>query len=120
MSGTAHNLEKEIRGYIIVGTGLLTLTIVTVTVSYLHLNLVKAIILALFIATIKGSMVACYFMHLISERKLIYFVLTLTVSFFAAMMLLIVLGHYGHLVGTEMTGSKGRPAAAHHAAGAHH
>jgi caa(3)-type oxidase subunit IV len=38
--------------------------------------------LALFIATIKGSLVACYFMHLISEKKLIYVVMVVTVLFF--------------------------------------
>jgi hypothetical protein len=32
--------------------------------------------------------VACYFMHLISEKKLIYAVLALTVSFFVALMAL--------------------------------
>ena len=37
-----------------------------------------AIAVALFIATIKGSLVACYFMHLISEKKLIYVVLGIT------------------------------------------
>ena len=35
---------------------------------------------ALLVATIKGSLVACYFMHLISEKKLIYAVLALTAS----------------------------------------
>ena len=88
MSGVTHNLEKEIKGYIIVGTGLLTLTIVTVAVSYLHLNLAKAIILALFIATIKGSMVACYFMHLISERHLIYSILGFVVIFLFCLLFL--------------------------------
>ena len=48
-------------------------------VSYLHLSVHLAIAVALLVATIKGSLVACYFMHLISERKLIYFVLALTV-----------------------------------------
>ena len=36
--------------------------------------------MALFVATIKGSLVACYFMHLISEKKLIYAVLVVTVA----------------------------------------
>ena len=40
------------------------------------------------IATVKASLVACYFMHLISEKKLIYFVLVLTVAFFVALLLL--------------------------------
>jgi caa(3)-type oxidase subunit IV len=43
---------------------------------------------ALVIATVKGSLVASYFMHLISEKKLIIWVLVLTVAFFAALLLL--------------------------------
>jgi cytochrome c oxidase subunit 4 len=67
---------------------LLALTIVTVTVSYLHLGVVAAISVALLIATIKGSLVACYFMHLISEKKMIYMTLALTVVFFIVLMAL--------------------------------
>jgi len=43
---------------------------------------------ALIVAIIKGSLVACYFMHLISEKKLIYAVLAVTAFFFAALMAL--------------------------------
>ena len=43
--------------------------------------------MALFIATIKGSLVALFFMHLNHERKLIYWVLMLTVVFFFVLML---------------------------------
>ena len=78
---------------------LAALTVVTVAVSYLHLSVGPAIALALFIATIKGSLVACFFMHLISERKLIYSVLILTVVFFAALMLLPLSTYLDHLGG---------------------
>jgi caa(3)-type oxidase subunit IV len=50
-----------------------------------------AVTIALIVATIKGSLVACYFMHLISEKKLIYAVLALTVAFFAVLLALPVL-----------------------------
>ena len=49
--------------------------------------------MALVVATIKGSLVACYFMHLISEKKLIYWVLAVTVAFFIALMALPVITH---------------------------
>ena len=51
------------------------------------------------IASIKGSLVACYFMHLISEKKIIYWVLALTVVFFVVLMLVPVLdvGHSSSL-----------------------
>ena len=45
---------------------------------------------ALVIATIKGSLVASYFMHLISERRLIYSLLIFTAIFFAGLMFLTI------------------------------
>ncbi len=45
-----------------------------------------AITVALIVATIKGSLVALFFMHLSNERKLIYYALALTVVFFTFMM----------------------------------
>jgi caa(3)-type oxidase subunit IV len=59
-----------------------------VAVSRFHLPVPIAVSVALIVAIIKGSLVACYFMHLISEKKLIYAVLALTVVFFAALMAL--------------------------------
>ena len=40
-----------------------------------------------------GALVACYFMHLISEKKLILAVLVLTAVFFAALLALPLLTH---------------------------
>jgi cytochrome c oxidase subunit 4 len=71
----------------------MVLTIVTVAVAYLHLPVGAAVAVALLVATIKGSLVACYFMHLISEKKLIYAVLVLTVVFFAVLLALPVITH---------------------------
>jgi len=102
MSEHVHDIQREMRGYIIVGVSLLALTIVTVTVSYLHLNLTGAIIVALFVATVKGSLVACYFMHLISEKKLIYIILIFTVFFFAGMMSLTLFSSHNNIRGTQM------------------
>lgn len=76
------DIDKHVRTYITVFVSLMALTVITVAVSYLHLAMVPAVALALFIALIKGSLVACYFMHLISERKLIFVVLAFTVLFF--------------------------------------
>ncbi len=64
------------------------MTIITVAISYLHLPIAMAVTVALLVATIKGSLVACYFMHLISEKKLIYAVLALTAIFFVALLAL--------------------------------
>jgi cytochrome c oxidase subunit IV len=71
----------------VVFASLMALTIVTVAISYLHLPVVAAVGLALIVATIKGTLVACYFMHLISERKLVLIIMALTVFFFIGVLL---------------------------------
>ncbi len=81
-------IKKQMKTMIMVFVALLFLTLVTVGASYLHLNLAGAIVLALFIATIKGGLLAAYFMHLISEKSLIYWVLIFSALFFAVMMAL--------------------------------
>jgi cytochrome c oxidase subunit 4 len=84
----AADIDRHVRVYITVFVALMVLTIVTVAVSYLHLSLPIAVAVALFVATVKGALVAGYFMHLISEKKLILAVLVLTVVFFAALLAL--------------------------------
>ena len=84
----AVDIDKHVRVYITVFVALMVLTIITVAISRVHLAVPLAVTVALLVAIIKGSLVACYFMHLISEKKLIYAVLALTVSFFVALMAL--------------------------------
>ena len=88
---TAADIDRHVRVYITVFVALMALTLITVAISYLHLPLPIAVTVALLVATVKGSLVVCYFMHLISEKKLIYAVLGLTVVFFLALMALPVL-----------------------------
>ena len=84
MDTHAHeDMTKHVRTYLMVFGTLMVLTVITVGVSYLHLPTREQVFVALAIATIKGSLVALFFMHLIDERKLIYAVLALTVIFFA-------------------------------------
>ena len=83
----AVDIDRHVRIYITVFVSLMALTLVTVAVSTLHLPVHQAIAVALIIATIKGSLVACYFMHLISEKKLILWVMGLTVAFFVVLLL---------------------------------
>jgi len=78
-------VSREIRKYLMVFGALAVLTIITVAIAQLHLPTWQAVTLALVVATIKGSLVAAFFMHLLSERKLIYAVLVLTVFFFGMM-----------------------------------
>jgi cytochrome c oxidase subunit 4 len=83
----AEDIKKQVRTYFMIFGALMVLTIVTVGVSYLHLPVGMAILVALVVAAIKGSLVALYFMHLVHERKLIYYVLALTLIFFIFLML---------------------------------
>jgi cytochrome c oxidase subunit 4 len=82
------DVRRHVRVYITVFAALAALTVVTVGISYLHLPTHWAILFALIVATVKGSLVAAYFMHLISEKKIIFWVLTLCVVFFVFLMLL--------------------------------
>ena len=80
--------KKHLGKYYVVFVALLCLTAITVGVSYLRLNRPLAITIALIIATVKAGMVAGVFMHLISEKKVIYAVLILTAAFFLFVLLL--------------------------------
>jgi len=85
------DIDKHVRTYMIVFGSLLVLTVLTVAVAYLDLPVWGAVAVALFIAAVKGSLVACYFMHLISEKKFIYLSLALTIFFFIGLLLLPIL-----------------------------
>ena len=87
MSGNdqAH-IEEHIKVYLPVFGALAVLTILTVSASYLEVSNTEAIFLALTIATIKASLVAGYFMHLITEKQTIVWILILTFFFFLVLM----------------------------------
>lgn len=80
-------IDRHVKAALFVFGALLILTGFTVGAYYLHLPTHLAIALALAIATAKGSLVAAWFMHLISERKLIYWALILTAVLFVPLLL---------------------------------
>jgi len=82
------DIRKHMGQYYAVFVALLCLTAITVGVSYLKLNRPLAITVAMIIASIKAGLVAAVFMHLISEKKVIYAVLILTAAFFLLVLLL--------------------------------
>jgi cytochrome c oxidase subunit 4 len=85
------DIKKHVRTYIVIFVALLVGTIVTVWLNTIHFGAFWiTVAVALFVATIKASLVAGFFMHLISERKAIYAMLATTVFFFAALMYLLV------------------------------
>ncbi|HLH55939.1 MAG TPA: cytochrome C oxidase subunit IV family protein [Verrucomicrobiae bacterium] len=85
----ADHFREHIRRYLFVFYALLFGTLITVAASYIPFgNRAMNIGVALFIAICKASLVACYFMHLISERKMIYAIMAFTAFFFAGLMFL--------------------------------
>ena len=80
-------IKQEIRVYLYVFCALGVLTGLTVWACYgLKMPIHYAIMVAVTIASLKGFLVAGFFMHLLSEKKLIYGILALTVTFFALLL----------------------------------
>ena len=88
MSGLSpEEVQHHVKIYVRVFLALAALTVLTVAVSYFHLPLLPAIFAALLIATLKGSLVAGFFMHLVSEKPVIFYILILAFVFFLALLL---------------------------------
>ncbi len=77
----AARVKAHLRVYVMVFVALAVLTVVTVAISYLQLPTALAISVALVVATVKASLVAGYFMHLLSEEKVILWLLVLCAAF---------------------------------------
>ncbi len=77
MSEHKHHI-LPLKVYLGVGAALLVLTAITVWVSFFHFGAFNLVV-AMLVATIKGSLVALYFMHLKYDNKfyLTIFVLSL-------------------------------------------
>jgi cytochrome c oxidase subunit IV len=80
MSGamSVEEVKKHVKVYLVIFGALLILTGVTVFVGYQEFPLPVAVGVALLVASVKGSLVALYFMHLIDEKKIVYYTLALT------------------------------------------
>lgn len=92
MAASSEEIRKHLKTYYRVFAGLAVLTVVTVAASHLGLSLdfpiAAAVAMAMVIAIVKGSLVASFFMHLVSERKLIFWILGLCAVLFLALLLL--------------------------------
>jgi len=95
MSDHTDDISKHVRGYLIIGGTLIVGTVLTVLASYIDLGHHWNIVLALVIASAKASLVALYFMHLISEKTMIYLVLGFT-TFFVAGLMFLTIGAYAN------------------------
>ncbi len=82
----AEHIKAHIKVYWLIFAMLIVGTILTVAISYVDFGAAwKNITIGLIIATIKATLVAGWFMHLLSEKKLIYAVMVVTVLFFIAL-----------------------------------
>jgi cytochrome c oxidase subunit 4 len=86
---TIEEMRHHIRRYLIVGGALALGTILTVWASLINFGSREInIVVALVIASAKAFLVAGFFMHLISEKKMIYAVLSFTAFFFTGLFFL--------------------------------
>ena len=85
---TPDEVKHHIKIYVIVFIAFAFLTVVTVAISYLDIGVKAGIALGLFVASIKASLVACYFMHLIDEKTTIYWTLIATAISFLILIFL--------------------------------
>ena len=81
MAHSPEDIRAHVKIYLTVFGALMVLTLVTVAIAYLNLPIGQAVALALIVATIKGSLVAMFFMHLKGEKPIIVWTLALTMSF---------------------------------------
>jgi caa(3)-type oxidase subunit IV len=92
---TAHDVAKHIRGYLMVGLTLLVFTGITVALSYINFGTQKAnVAVAMLVATFKAGLVAAIFMHLSSEKRMIYRILIFTFFFVFGLFWLTYLAWY--------------------------
>ncbi len=92
MNEHAEHVGKHVKVYVMVFAALSVLTIATVLAwaigSYFRFSPFTTVSIGLLIATVKGSLVALFFMHLSNERKFIFAALLLAGFFLFALLLL--------------------------------
>ena len=92
------DIQHHVKTYIKVFMALMFFTLLTVYASYVDFDLAPgikagAIFVGLFIAIVKGALVATQFMHLNNEKPLIYMILSMTVVFFLVLFFMPTLWH---------------------------
>jgi cytochrome c oxidase subunit 4 len=100
----ADEIKHHVKVYVRVFIALMAATIITVAVGYVHLAIPLAVTVALIVATFKGTLVANYFMHLGTEKRIIFYVLSLAAVFFVFLMLVPSLTQRG-TIADERTGA---------------
>ena len=91
----AAEVKEHVRGDVLIFLALAVLTVVTVAISYIDMEKPAAITVAMAVALVKAGLVAAFFMHLKSERRIIHWVLVLCLAFFVFVMFLPLGTHLG-------------------------
>jgi cytochrome c oxidase subunit 4 len=97
----------NVRGYLVVFGTLLVLTMVTVSVASLNLSEGTTVLVAVSIAAIKATLVATFFMHLKSEKPMVFWPLGLTAVLFVGLFASVLWSEGDHLFGTKFSDAFG-------------
>ena len=82
----AEDIQHHVKIYINVFIALAILTVVTVAVSFLDVSFIEAFFIAITVATIKGSLVLSFFMHLLEEKPAVIWILATSMVAFLILM----------------------------------
>lgn len=109
MSESPEDIQKHVKGYLIIGGILFVMTVVTVILSFIdfgsHSN---NMLIGMAVAAFKSTLVGLVFMHLNHERPLIYKFLVFATVFVSVMFILFTLTHGD---GLHMPGFEAHPGA---------
>jgi cytochrome c oxidase subunit 4 len=87
----------HVKGYVAVFGALLALTLVTVGISSLQLATVPTVVLGLAIAATKATLVVMFFMHLKTEKPMVFWPLALTMFLFVALFAFVLWSEADHI-----------------------
>ena len=90
------DIQHHIKIYMNVFIALAVLTLVTVAVSFLKVSFIEAFFIAITVATIKGSLVLSYFMHLLDEKPAVIWILATTMIAFLILMFIPLISMTDH------------------------
>ena len=85
-SNHEEDIQHHIKVYMNVFIALAILTVITVAVSFLDVSFIEAFFIAITVATIKGSLVLSFFMHLLEEKPAVIWILATTMVAFLILM----------------------------------
>ncbi|MBI4886369.1 MAG: cytochrome C oxidase subunit IV family protein [Acidobacteria bacterium] len=90
------------RFYIGIFGALVALTLITVLVSSLQLPTAPRVVFGLAVAGAKASLIVLFFMHLKSEREMVFWPLALTAFLFVFLLAFVLWSEADHIVGPTL------------------